>query len=103
MDDACGDDAALVQSLLTRGYIRVKCGENLIDLEPGLALPPHHLTGLYVVLDRLALRADNRPRLMEAVESALHEGNGTCRVEVIGHAPHNYSTRFMCQRCERTF
>jgi excinuclease ABC subunit A len=70
VDDARGDDAALVQSLLTRGYIRVKCGEDLIDLEPGLALPPHKLTDLYVVLDRLALRADNRGRLMEAVESA---------------------------------
>lgn len=103
VDDARGDDAALVQSLLTRGFIRVKCGEDLVDLQPGLAFPPHKLTDLYVVLDRLLLRADNRGRLMEAVESALREGNGACRVEVIGHGPHTYSTRFMCQRCERSF
>lgn len=103
VNDAGGDDAALVQSLLTRGFIRVKCGEDLVDLQPGIAFPPHKLEDLYVVLDRLVLRADNRGRLMEAVESALREGNGACRVEVIGHGPHTYSTRFMCQRCERTF
>jgi excinuclease ABC subunit A len=103
IDDARGDDAALVQSLLTRGFIRVKCGEELVDLQPGLALPPDKATALYVVLDRLVLRADNRGRVMEAVESALREGNGVCRVEVIGHGPHTYSTRFMCQQCERTF
>jgi excinuclease ABC subunit A len=103
IDDARGDDTALVHSLLTRGFIRVKCGDELIDLQPGIALPPHKATDVYVVLDRLVLRADTRGRVMEAVESALREGHGACRVDVIGHGPHIYSTRFMCQRCERTF
>jgi excinuclease ABC subunit A len=103
IDDARGDDTALVHSLLTRGFIRVKCGDELIDLQPGIALPPHKATDVYVVLDRLVLRADTRGRVMEAVESALREGHGACRVDVIGHGPHIYSMRFMCQRCERTF
>ena len=41
--------------------------------------------------------------MLEAVEHALREGNGTCRIDVIGQGSHGYSTRFMCQRCERTF
>jgi excinuclease ABC subunit A len=103
VDDARGDDAILVQSLLTRGFIRVKCGDELVDLQPGRALPAHRSTDLSVVLDRLVLCAGNRGRLVEAIESALREGNGICRVEVIGHGLHTYSTRFMCQQCERTF
>ena len=103
VNDTRGDEATLVHALLTKGFIRVKCGEELVDLQPGLALPPHRDTDLYVVLDRLVLRADNRGRMMEAVESALREGHGVCRIEVIGQGPHTYSTRFMCQECERTF
>ena len=41
--------------------------------------------------------------MLEAVEHALREGNGTCRIDVIGQGSHGYSTRFMCQRCARTF
>ncbi len=65
---------------------------------------PTHLTGdLYVVLDRLVIRADNRGRLLEAVETAFREGEGICRIDVIGHPPQTYSMRFRCQRCGRSF
>ena len=39
VDDTRGDDPALIQSLLTSGYIRAACGDHLIDLQPGLCLP----------------------------------------------------------------
>ena len=103
IDGPRGDEADLVQSLLTRGFIRIKCGEEVLDLQPGLPLPAHNATDMYVVLDRLVLRADNRQRVIEAIESALREGHGVCRVDVIGHGPQAYSTRFMCQQCKRTF
>jgi len=103
VDDTRGDDPALIQSLLTSGYIRIACGDHLIDLQPGLSLPQRKAGELAVVLDRLVIRPDNRGRMLEAVEHALREGNGTCRIDVIGQGSHGYSTRFMCQRCARTF
>lgn len=103
IEEANGDDAALVQSLLTRGFIRVACRQEVVDLIPGLTFPAHEKGELAVVLDRLVIRPDNRGRMMEAVESALREGNGTCRVDVIGHGSHSYSARFLCQGCGRTF
>ncbi len=102
-DPGPGHDRSLVESLLTRGFVRVRCGDDIVELQPGHPLPRTSKTELHVVLDRLSLRPDNRPRLIEAVESAFQEGAGICRVDVIGQAPRTYSTRFQCQRCGRAF
>jgi len=98
-----GHDRALIESLLTRGFVRLKCGDELVDLQPGMALPRKKDADLHVILDRLVIRTDNRNRIIEAVETAFREGDGLCRVEVIGQGLHTYSTKFRCQSCGRTF
>src|SRR5581483_8725602 len=65
--------------------------------------PPRATKDVWVVVDRVALRAADRGRLCEAVETAFREGHGVCRVDVIGQAPALFSTAFRCQRCGRTF
>ena len=102
-DPGPGHDRAMVDSLLTRGFVRLKCGDDTVDLHPGMALPRTAGTDLHVVLDRLVLRPDNRNRIIEAVETAFREGDGLCRVEIIGQGRHTYSTKFRCQSCGRTF
>jgi excinuclease ABC subunit A len=96
-------DPGLTQSLLTRGFVRVRCGENVIDLHPGVTLPAGTAGDLHVVLDRLVIRPDNRARLLEAVEIAFREGEGICRIELIGQPSQTYSMRFRCQHCGRAF
>jgi excinuclease ABC subunit A len=113
-----GHDRALIESLLTRGFVRLKCGEDVIDLRPGTVIPrtpsPSPLprggegrgegsADLHVILDRLVIRSDNRNRIIEAVETAFGESDGLCRVEVIEHGLQTYSTKFRCQACGRTF
>jgi excinuclease ABC subunit A len=102
-DPGPGHDRALVESLLTRGFVRLQCGDNLVELQAGQPLPRTTRSELHVVLDRLVLRPDNRSRLIEAVETAFREGDNVCRAEVIGQGPRNYSAGFRCQRCGRTF
>ena len=126
-DPGPGHDRVLVDSLLTRGFVRIKSGDELVDLQPGVALPRAPLTvpsspssvakegttgtreggeargDLHVVLDRLVIRPENRGRLIEAVETAFREGEGVCRVGVIGHGPQTYRVRYQCQRCGRAF
>lgn len=102
-ETAQDDLSSLLQTLLSRGFIRIKCGDELVDLQAGTRLPQHDGRELYVVLDRLIIRPNIRTRLVEAVETAFREGDGTCRVEVMGHRPQTYSTRFRCQRCGRQF
>jgi excinuclease ABC subunit A len=98
-----GHDRTLVNSLLTRGFTRLQCGELLLDLHDDPALPPERASGVHVVLDRLVLRQDNRPRLVEGIETAFREGNGLCHVDIIEYGRLTFSTHFRCQRCGRTF
>ena len=102
-DPGPGHDRALVESLLIRGFVRVKSGDDITDLHPGAPLPRVSKSDIYVVLDRLVLRPDNRNRVIEAAETSFREGDGLCHVDVIGHGPQTYSARFRCQRCGRTF
>ena len=87
-----GHDRALVHSLLTRGFTRLKCGESLLDLHDDPALPPERASGLHVVLDRLVLRPDSRSRLVEGIETAFGEGNGLCHMDIIGQGRLTFST-----------
>lgn len=96
-------DQAFLQSLLLRGFTRVQCGEAILDLHETLGLPTIKPDHLYVILDRLVIREDNRSRLVEAIETAFREGEGQCRVAVIDQGPRIYSTDFRCQQCGRTF
>lgn len=98
-----GHDRALIESLLTRGFVRLKCGEEVVDLRPGAVLPRAKDADIHVLLDRLVIRPDNRNRIIEAVETAFREGDGLCRVDVIGQGRQTYSTTFRCQSCGRTF
>ena len=96
-------DQAFLQSLLLRGFTRVKCGNEMFDLHEIHALPKTRPDRLHIILDRLVIREDNRSRLVEAIETAFREGEGLCRVEVIDQGPRIYSTTFHCQQCGRTF
>ncbi|MBX3343014.1 MAG: excinuclease ABC subunit UvrA [Nitrospira sp.] len=98
-----GHDRSLLDSLTKRGFTRLRCGDEILDLHDNVTLPEHRESGLQVVLDRLVLRPDNRHRLIEAIEVAFQEADGVCQVEVIGHGLRTYSTHFRCQGCGRTF
>ncbi|MCP9462167.1 MAG: excinuclease ABC subunit UvrA [Nitrospira sp.] len=92
-----------IQSLLTRGFTRLNVSGDIIDLLDPAPPALHGAPSLYVVLDRLIINNDNRPRLAEAVETAIREGEGRCAVDVIGHGRESYRTGFLCQTCGRTF
>jgi len=96
-------DQAFLQSLLLRGFTKVRCGAEILDLHEIHTLPKTRPDHLHVILDRLVIREDNRSRLVEAIETAFREGEGLCRVEVIDQGPRTYSTDFRCQQCGRTF
>ena len=99
---AAGQQQTFIQSLMTRGFTRLKADDDLLDLHD--VVPElHTCRTLYVVLDRLVIEADNRSRLAEAVETAFREGDGHCAVDIIGHGVESYSPRYLCQRCGRTF
>ncbi|GMV49968.1 MAG: excinuclease ABC subunit A [Nitrospira sp. OLB3] len=98
-----GHDRSLIDSLLKRGFTRLRCGEELFNLHDEAALPASRPSGLQVVLDRVVLRPDNRHRLIDAIETAFREADGLCQIDIIGQGVRTYSTDFRCQGCGRTF
>ncbi|MCW5800739.1 MAG: excinuclease ABC subunit UvrA [Nitrospira sp.] len=98
-----GHDRSLLDSLIKRGFTRLRCGDEILDLHDQVTLPEIRESGLQVVLDRLVLRPDNRHRLIEAIEVAFQEAEGICQIDVIDHGLRTYSTHFRCQGCGRTF
>ena len=98
-----GHDRSLLDSLTKRGFTRLRCGDELLDLHDQVTLPETRESGIQVVLDRLVLRADNRHRLIEAIEVAFQEADGICQVMMIGQGLRTYSTHFRCQGCGRMF
>ncbi|MBA5867640.1 MAG: excinuclease ABC subunit A [Nitrospira sp. CR1.3] len=100
---AAKQEHGFLQSLLTRGFTRLKAGDDILDLHEIQQPSLRQYRSLYVLLDRLVVRGDNRSRLVEAVETAFREGDGRCVVDLIGHESQTYSASFLCQRCGRTF
>ncbi|NOU09009.1 MAG: excinuclease ABC subunit UvrA [Nitrospira sp.] len=96
-------EATCIQSLLTRGFARLKVNDEIIDLHEAGRPRLHQSHSLHIVLDRLVIRDNNRTRLVEAVETAFREGEGRCSIDLIGHGQQSYSTQFLCQTCGRTF
>ncbi len=97
------EEPAFVQSLLTRGFTRMKAADDVLDLHEVKPPSLHKFPSLFIVLDRLVIREDNRTRLVEAIETAFREGEGRCSIDIIDHGRQSYSTRFLCQSCGRTF
>ena len=84
------NDDEVVQLLNQQGYTRIhERSEHYVE----------------VVQDRLKLRADNRDRLTEAVEAALHHGNGHVRVYPLDEErnagePLRFSSHLHCPDCD---
>lgn len=97
------EEPAFIQSLLARGFTRARANGDVLDLHEMEPPSLHRFSSLHIVLDRLVIRQDNRTRLVEAVETAFREGEGRCSIDIISHGQQSYSTKFLCQKCGRTF
>jgi excinuclease ABC subunit A len=100
---AAKQEQPFLHALLTRGFSRIKAGDDILDLHELIKPAALKDRPLHVVLDRLVIREDNRTRLVEAVETAFREGDGRCSLDIIGQGTRPYSTHFLCQSCGRTF
>jgi excinuclease ABC subunit A len=104
---AAKDPAALLASLLQRGFARLKIGETMLDLADAAgrpaALPPDlGSKRLQVVLDRVVIGPDARRRMTDSLETALAEGDGVAEVDVIGSGVIAVSREFRCPQCGGT-
>ncbi len=97
----------LLQDLIRRGFSRVQLDEDVLDLtSDALDVITSRLKGrseIHVVLDRLRIRAEERSRLVEAIELAFREGHNRCLIHLLGVGFRRFTESYGCQSCGRVF
>jgi excinuclease ABC subunit A len=94
--DAVGRGAA-VRNLRRRGYGRLVVGGEVADLEAA----PRGQKPWHILQDRV--RARDRGRLVEALETAFREGEGRAVVQPVGGSPTLYRLGRVCVRCDLAY
>ena len=102
-----GEFKELFEDLRKRGFVRARVDGETYDLNAVPALNRRHNHDVAVVVDRLVVRAEDRTRLNDSIETALKVAEGT--VEVVRHAVSSrpavqpssvlFSERFACPMC----
>lgn len=94
-----GEHKAVFEKYLKLGYVRALVDGEMKLLEdevPQLERTKKH--NIYIVLDRLVLKEDQRSRIFDAVELAVKESDGYC-VLYLDEKEEFYSTKFACPEC----
>ena len=78
-----GEHLDLFEDLLKQGYVRARVDGEIIALNDPPILDRQRRHDIEVVVDRLTMRSDIRPRLAEAVDLALKLGDGNL---IISHS-----------------
>jgi len=94
-------DGAALDGLRKRGYTRLLDGEAVVETAdlPEAPVPARPL----VLVDRVVVRAGERGRLVDSLDTALREGGGRAWAVRAGREPLRVSERFECPRCGQAF
>src|SRR5262249_55903711 len=80
---------AHLMSLMGRGFTRLyEAAKNeIIELQTPDSYEGKDFEGVYVLVDRLVVRADSRSRLVDSLETCFREGHGQAVIQIIGDTP----------------
>jgi excinuclease ABC subunit A len=98
-----GEFKDLFEELRKRGFVRVRVDGETYDLSDVPTLNRRHNHDVAVVVDRLVVRASDRVRINDSIETALKVADGV--VEILRHGVPNgpdrilLSERFACPVC----
>jgi len=73
----------LFEQIARQGFARVRIDGEQREIEPGMRLDRYKTHDIEVVVDRLVVKPDIRPRMSQSVETALGMGNGTLIASVL--------------------
>ena len=94
-----GPSPDVISRLLQRGFVRVRVGGEVVQLDPRLT-PPQGTQELLVVLDRIVINEDRRARLTESLDAAFREGGGQAAVELLDGGLRRFGEDFRCHACQ---
>ncbi|AGA30844.1 excinuclease ABC subunit UvrA [Singulisphaera acidiphila] len=98
-----GEYKDLFGELARAGYMRARVNGQVFSLSDNLSLDRQTKHHIEVVIDRLKAGSAVRPRLAEAIESALKLGDGTVIITRDGQADLLLSSHYACASCGLSF
>ncbi|MDA0748497.1 MAG: excinuclease ABC subunit UvrA, partial [bacterium] len=97
-----GEYLDLFEDLQKEGYIRARVDGQIVSLVQAPRLERYKRHDIEVVIDRLAIKAEVRSRVGEAVDAGLRMGRGSVIVSAEDEPDLLLSTDFACQACGRS-
>lgn len=88
----------LFESILKDGFLRVRIDGQVKQIEKGMKVGRYKVHTIEIVVDRIALKKEMRPRIADSVELALRFGNGVLIVNN-GEKDQLFSQKSSCHEC----
>jgi excinuclease ABC subunit A len=88
----------LFEQIQKDGFVRVRVDGEVRELREGMKVDRYKIHNIEIVVDRIAVKKELRPRVAESVEVALKYGNGTLIVHD-GVNDQLFSKHYACHIC----
>jgi excinuclease ABC subunit A len=94
-----GEYKKVLEEIRREGFVRIRVDGAIREVTEEIELEKNKKHTIEVVVDRLVLRPDLRPRLADSLETALRLGDGLVTVEVLGEGDLVFSEWLACPVC----
>jgi excinuclease ABC subunit A len=88
----------LFEQILKDGFVRVRIDGDIREITDGMKVDRYKIHNIEIVVDRLTVKSEARPRVAESVEVALRYGNGSLIV-YDGDRDQLFSSQYACHTC----
>ena len=94
-----GEHKKLLEHIRKEGYTRLRIDGEIRDAGEEIQLEKNKNHTIEVVIDRLIIRPEIRPRMAESMEVALKMGQGVAYVQIVDGEQLMFSQNFACEDC----
>lgn len=94
-----GEHKKLLEHIRKEGYTRLRIDGKIRDAGEEIQLEKNKKHTIEVVIDRLIIRPEIRPRMAESMEVALKMGQGVAYVQIVDGEQLMFSQNFACEDC----
>ncbi len=100
-----GEYHQIFEDIRRQGFARVRVDGNVVDVSEavGMRLARYKQHSIDIVVDRIVVRGSARKRLADSMELALKVGSGIALVQVVDGEEMQFSEKFACMYCQRSF
>lgn len=94
-----GEHKKLLEHIRKEGYTRLRIDGEIRDAGEEIQMEKNKKHTIEVVIDRLIIRPEIRPRMAESMEVALKMGQGVAYVQIVDGEQIMFSQNFACEDC----